>query len=415
MIEFLNEILLKNHSRIEQWMRKHRARVPIPIYTSVDLRNAGYKIGPIDTNIYPAGFNNLCTTYSQECVISFKKYISSNYGGASRILVIAESNTRNPYYVENLRCLLSMLAKDGYEARAGLLTDAPARETIYLKGLDGTLAAHRISRSGDSIHIAGFVPDVVISNNDFTNGAPEILRNAAQPINPSPALGWHMRRKSDHFVILEHLVEEFGELIDVDPWLMFPLTIAVRGVEFHSKLGLEKIAVAIDSMIERIGAKYAANGISDAPFVFIKSNSGTYGMGVMTAADGGEFLRINSDERKKMRRGKGGLEITEVIVQEGIPTKDMHDDCPVEPVIYLVGGEPVGGFYRINCKRTIRDNLNSRGMTFSKICFHQLDKEKHHFLQDAVCSEDVMMRVFGAIASICAIATGYENKLLAGD
>ena len=30
-----------------------------PFYSSVDLRNAGFKLAPVDTNLFPGGFNNL--------------------------------------------------------------------------------------------------------------------------------------------------------------------------------------------------------------------------------------------------------------------------------------------------------------------------------------------------------------------
>ena len=412
MISKLDSGIIDNTKKIEKWIRGHLKQVGPAIYTSVDMRCAGYKISPIDTNLYPAGFNNLCTTYNKECVISFEKYISDHYEKVEKILVISETHTRNKFYIENLRCLLSMLETDGYETRAGMISQELMRQSVKVDGLQGSVEAFRIDRDGDILRAGDFVPDIVLSNNDFTEGVPEILKGIRQPIDPSPSLGWHMRRKSDHFVILEHMMDELGEILGIDPWLIYPLTVSVRDVDFHRRTGLEKIAAAIDLMIERLRAKHDEHEVEEEPFVFIKSNSGTYGMGVISADSGKKFLEMSSKNRKKMRKGKGGIEIGEVIVQEGVPTSDIHDGYPVEPVIYLVGGEPVGGFYRINRERTIRENLNSRGMTFSKICFHQLDKDEHLFLEACEASEGVMMRVFGTIARVCAIATGYEYRIL---
>jgi len=35
------------------------ARAHAAVYCSVDLRNAGFKLAPVDTNLFPGGFNNL--------------------------------------------------------------------------------------------------------------------------------------------------------------------------------------------------------------------------------------------------------------------------------------------------------------------------------------------------------------------
>ena len=50
---------LNHSSAIESWFRQQFRETPAPFYASVDLRNAGYKLAPVDTNLFPAGFNNL--------------------------------------------------------------------------------------------------------------------------------------------------------------------------------------------------------------------------------------------------------------------------------------------------------------------------------------------------------------------
>jgi hypothetical protein len=39
-----------------------------PFYGSVDLRNAGFKLAPVDMNLFPGGFNNLDATFLPLCV-----------------------------------------------------------------------------------------------------------------------------------------------------------------------------------------------------------------------------------------------------------------------------------------------------------------------------------------------------------
>jgi glutamate--cysteine ligase len=38
------------------------------LFGSVDLRNAGFKLAPVDTNLFPGGFNNLNPAFLPLCV-----------------------------------------------------------------------------------------------------------------------------------------------------------------------------------------------------------------------------------------------------------------------------------------------------------------------------------------------------------
>ena len=51
--------LEEKREEISRWMQKKREEVPIPIYGSVDIRDAGWKITVVDANHFPAGFNNI--------------------------------------------------------------------------------------------------------------------------------------------------------------------------------------------------------------------------------------------------------------------------------------------------------------------------------------------------------------------
>ena len=44
---------------IERWFRMEWQEHTPPFYSSVDIRNAGFKMAPVDTNLFPGGFNNL--------------------------------------------------------------------------------------------------------------------------------------------------------------------------------------------------------------------------------------------------------------------------------------------------------------------------------------------------------------------
>jgi glutamate--cysteine ligase len=66
---------------------------------------------------------------------------------------------------------------------------------------------------------------------------------------------------------------------------------------------------------------------------------------------------------------KEGLQVTEVIIQEGVPTCEKVDEAVAEPVVYMIDRHVVGGFYRLNTQRGIDENLNAPGMQFKPLAF----------------------------------------------
>jgi glutamate--cysteine ligase len=103
--------------------------------------------------------------------------------------------------------------------------------------------------------------------------------------------------------------------------------------------------------------------------VIVKADAGTYGMGVMTVKDASEVQNLNRRQRNKMAVVKEGLEVSEVIIQEGVPTIETVEDGVAEPVVYMVDRYVVGGFYRVNAQRGRDENLNAPGAHFVPLPF----------------------------------------------
>ena len=58
-INELEQRILDSMPAIERWFRLEWMEHTPPFYTSVDIRNAGFKLAPVDTNLFPGGWNNL--------------------------------------------------------------------------------------------------------------------------------------------------------------------------------------------------------------------------------------------------------------------------------------------------------------------------------------------------------------------
>lgn len=411
-MEFLYEInkRIKERAReIEEWMEERSSRVLVPLYTSVDLRVSKHKIAPVDTNVFPAGFNNLCEVFRERTAGLFRGYFLRRYPRVKNILIIPELHTRNHYYWENIHVLKSILESVGFSIGVGLVSDEPFEDKVRFKTVSGKeVQAYKARREGYRVLIPGFIPDLLLINNDFSSKCPKVLRDILQPVEPPVEIGWHTRRKSVHFEFYNGLAREVADIIGIDPWVISIETQPEMDVNFDSREDRERLAASSDSILSRLIIEYRKRGIEEKPFLFIKSNSGTYGMAVISVSSGEDIRTLNAEGRKRMRVTKSGKPVRDVVIQEGIPTSlRLSDGVFGEPVIYLVDAKVAGGFLRLNRGKNEFENLNTKGMEFSCISFKDGDacsrRECERYLPPA----------YKLVSRIASIAAGYEiEKIL---
>ncbi|HWY72368.1 MAG TPA: glutamate--cysteine ligase, partial [Burkholderiaceae bacterium] len=181
--------------------------------------------------------------------------------------------------------------------------------------------------------------------------------------------GWAVRRKSNYFSCYAEVAEQFAQLIGVDPWTINPLFTRCGKIDFREKLGEECLVHNVERLLSEIGQRYREREIPQKPFVIVKADAGTYGMGIMTVRDASEVTGLNRKQRNKMAVVKEGLEVSEVIIQEGVPSYETIDQAVAEPVVYMIDRYVVGGFYRVHRERGIDENLNAPGMEFVPLAF----------------------------------------------
>ena len=83
----LHKQTIQNMEKICDWFSAKADALSYPIYSSYDIRDAGYKITNVDANIYPAGFNNICPTDKETAAGIMTNYIAKHYGTVKNILV----------------------------------------------------------------------------------------------------------------------------------------------------------------------------------------------------------------------------------------------------------------------------------------------------------------------------------------
>ncbi len=372
MLDHLYNCLKPQEDKILSWYLSkvktlEEKNIHLPIFSSFDIRDSGYKASIVDSNVFPSGFNNLDLNSRQFASTKFLKYLSS-ISPSRNILIIPENHTRNIYYFEHIKVLTQILNSAGFKTNIGYIEEE--NKSSPFNALENTvdnIKFEKVFRNNGRVSTESFHEGIIILNNDLSVALPEILENLSQPILPSIYLGWYNRKKSTHFQYFNNLITELALLTSFDPWLLGAHYTSVDNINFKEKDSLKTVADSVDLVIDRISLKYEEYNIHDDPFVFVKNNSGTYGLGVISVSSGEEIKTLNSKNRKKMIFGKGRSRIDSVLIQEGIYTNYLEHNSPAEPVIYSVGGEAVGGFMRVNTLKTTNKNLNSRGMTFKKI------------------------------------------------
>jgi len=404
---------------IENWLEEKKIKNFEPFYSSIDIRDSGFKIAPVDANLYPAGFNNLCPTDLKNAPKVISKVLLEKLGFfPKKMLILPESNTKNKFYIDNVIELKKIFELLGIEVKLGWWEPVKNSNSIILESSQGLkVEAFSIHIQDETLFIftednEKFIPEFILLNNDFSLGVPHSLFKVSQPIHPSVRLGWHTRKKSDFFRFYNELAAELALKAKLDPWVLQVETRLVSDVDFQTKRGLDRIAFAVDDLLEHIRREYENRKISKEPFVFVKSNSGTYGMGITKVKSGKEVLEFNRRERNKMDVVKNRLKVSEVIVQEGIPTRFELDGVTTEPVIYLCGNQLIGGFLRQNPNRGREDNLNSQGMVFKKLCLSDLESAKFKkILNNKDTSQELELElVYGAIAQLSVASIALETK-----
>lgn len=409
----IEKIFLDSQVTIESWFREQWQKTPPPFYGSVDLRNAGFKLAPVDTNIFPAGFNNLNPDMMALCVQAVQATMALKCPDATRLLLIPESHTRNLFYFESIATLIEILTRAGFDVRVGSMIPELAAPITHTLPSGRTIVLEPLVREGDRIGVSGYFPCCIILNNDLSSGVPDIMQNTKQKFMPVMQLGWATRLKSEHFKHYQLVCESFAKQIQIDPWMLAPYFDYCHHVDFSEKAGQHDLAERAVQLLQKIQKKYDEYQVKETPFLVVKADQGTYGMAVMMIQDPDELLHLNRKQRTKMSASKGGGGVTKAIIQEGVYSFETVGDerAVAEPVVYHIGQHVVGGFYRVHKNRGVNENLNAPGMNFKPLAF----EKNCHVPPGAQCrSEEPVNRfyAYGVVSRLAMVAAAREFKAL---
>ena len=415
-INELEQRILESLPAIERWFRLEWMEHTPPFYTSVDIRNAGFKLAPVDTNLYPGGWNNLTKEMLPLAVQAAQAAIEKICPEARNLLVIPENHSKNTFYLANVAQLVRIFHMAGLNVRVGSIDPAiKSPKKIELPNGE-TVCLEPVVRSKRRLGLKNFDPCTILLNNELSAGTPGILEDLhEQYLLPPLHAGWSVRRKSNHLHSYEELSKRFGKLLGIDPWLINPIYARADGVDFSEGRGIDVLTSHVDAVLTKVRRKYKEYGINEKPFVVVKGHAGGDGPGVVTVRDAKEVEGLVGKPRGASAGSKAAAaarelrEPREVIVQEGVLTNERVHNGVAEPVVYMMDRYVVGGFYRVHAERAPDENLKLPGASFVPLAF----SESAHLPQPGAkpgASAPNRFYMYGVVGRLAMVAASYEME-----
>ena len=400
-INELEQRILDSMPAIERWFRLEWMEHTPPFYTSVDVRNSGFKLAPVDTNLFPSGWNNLTPEMLPLAVQAAMAAIEKICPEARNLLVVPENHTHNTFYLSNLLQLKRIFHQAGLNVRFGSLNPEIKEPTNFNVPNGEVISIEPLIRSDTRLGLKDFDPCTILLNNDLSAGIPGMLEDLhEQFLLPPLHAAWSVRRKSRHFQAYEEVAKRFGKLLGMDPWLINPLYAKCGEVDFAAGVGMDSLSSNVDALLTKIRRKYKEYGINEKPFVIVKADNGNCGMGIMTVRDVKDLDLQNIKSQE-------GLTLTEVIVQEGVLTNERVNDAVAEPVVYMMDRFVVGGFYRVHAERAVDESLSAPGASFVPLAFADSSRLPQPGRKPGSSSPN-RFYMYGVIARLAMLAASYE-------
>ena len=400
-INELEQRVLESMPAIERWFRLEWMEHTPPFYCSVDLRNAGFKLAPVDTDLFPGRFNNLTPEMLPLAVQAAMAAVEKICPEAKNLLLIPEPHTRNTFYLASVQRLVAVFTQAGLNVRLGAI-DAAVKQPLRLPLAEGgELVLEPLVRTRGRLGLKNFDPCTILLNTELPLGVPKVLQGLhEQYLLPPLHAGWTVRRKAQHLRSYEELAKKFAKLLGMDPWLITPMHAHCGEVDMADSHGLDGVRSQVETLLAKVKRKYKDYGINERPFVVVKPDRGGGGMGILTVRDVKDLDTLAAAAGEAPR-------VDALIVQEGVPTYERMNDAVAEPVVYMIDRYVVGGFYRVHAERGIDENLAAPGSRYVPLAFApsaQLPRRG----EKPGASAPNRFYMYGVIGRLAMVAASYE-------
>lgn len=401
----LEHKMLEATPMIERWLRMEWQEHTPPFYSSVDLRQAGFKLAPVSTNLFPNGFEHLAEEMyplaTQAAMAAVEKYCPD----ARNLLIIPEAQTNSSHDLQSLAHLANILRLTGLNVRLGSFSDSVTQPTSLSLSDGQTLVLEPIERNGRRITLDNgrFDPCTILLNNSLSSGIPKVLENIKEQIVLPPLhAGWTVRRQSTHFDAYDAVVKRFAKFLDIDPWLINAQHSQLSNLDFNLPASTEELSHTVEQLLKKIAKKYKEYGIKDKPFVMIKPDAGM-SRAAIKIHSANELKTLEHSWLHTMNSNKNHHIVADVLIQEGVPTIERINEEIAEPIVYMIDRYVVGGFYRINAE-SMDETINPHDTHFKSLPYIKQSERTKEDLNSAYNR----FYSYGVVARLAMLAASLE-------
>ena len=405
-INELEQRILDSMPAIERWFRLEWMEHTPLFYTSVDVRNAGFKLAAVSTQLFPGGWNNLTPSMLPLAVQAAMAAIEKICPEARNLLIIPRNQAPSPAYWTSLAQLRNIFHMAGLNVCMGSISpDVKESTTIVLPGGD-SLTLEPVVRTRTRLGAKHFDPCTILLNHDLRTGVPGILEDLhEQYLLPPLHAASSVRLKSTHLRCYEEVVKRFGKLIGVDPWLMNPLWETLSHVNAQLEADQQRLRDAVDGLLTKVRKRYKEYGIKEKAFVVIKADNYDSSFRAVAVRDAKELASVW--EHLAVAQAAAYDEPPTLVLQEGVHTNERIDDAVAEPVVYMMDRYVVGGFYRVQPQTADQERITEPEANFVPLAFAESTHLPQPGLQPGA-SVPNRFYMYGVVGRLAMLAAAYE-------
>lgn len=395
-INELEQRVIDSMPATERWFRLEWMEHTPPIYSAVRLRNAGFKIAPINADLFPGGWDRLTPEMLPLAVQAAMAAIEKICPEARNLLIVPDGQNHSPQYLRNLVQLQRVFHMAGLNVRVGSISPEIKKTTVIDLPDGENIAVEPVLRERGRLGLKNFDPCTILLNNHLSAGAPGILEELhGQYLLPPLHAGSSVRRRSNHCRSYEEVSKRFGKLLGIDPWLIQPMfsRVDLGG----ASVGIDALQASTDALLGKIRRKYKEYGIQEKPFVLVRADNSASGMEVTAVRDAKEL-------EAWMELPKLQSSSVSVLVQEGVLAQERIEQAVAEPMVYMLDRYVVGGGYHIiPGERAVDKKANALNDDFVPLAF----QSSQHLPQSGASAPN-RFYMYGVIARLAMLAASYE-------
>ncbi|MDT8990015.1 glutamate--cysteine ligase [Curvibacter sp. APW13] len=405
-INELEQRILDSMPPIERWFRLEWMEHTPLFYTSVDVRNAGFKLAPVSNNLFPGGWNNLTPAMLPLAVQAAMAAIEKICPEARNLLIIPQNQAHSMAYWQNLAQLRSIFRMAGLNVCMGSISpDIKQSTTMELPGGE-SITLEPVVRSQYRLGAKHFDPCTILLNHDLQTGVPGILEDLhEQYLLPPLHAASSVRLKSTYLRCYEEVVKRFGKLIGVDAWLMNPLWDTLPLVNVDIATDQDRLRDAVDAMLTKVRKRYKEYGIKEKAFVVLKADNHDRSFRAMAVRDAKELGPVWERLRAAQKAAFG--EPLTLVLQEGVHTHERVNDAVAEPVVYLMDRYVVGGFYRVLTAQDQEGPVVDPHANFVPLAFADSTQLPQPGMAPGASAPN-RFYMYGVVARLAMLAAAYE-------